>query len=138
MFTDIESGQVKTLDGFKNMAKGILQSMLQVVNNSIAQTFLSTIKGLLPSIGGSGGGVEGFDFGDIPADALGGTIKRYAGGGANRDSVLARFAPGEFVMRTSAVEAVGRENLERINAMGNSRKSLTASPHLRRRRSLFQ
>ena len=48
-----------------------------------------------------------------------------AGGGAvpTRDSVLINAMPGEFIMRQSAVQMIGEDNLTRLNALGNRRIS---------------
>ncbi|WP_164170750.1 hypothetical protein, partial [Stenotrophomonas maltophilia] len=58
-------------------------------------------------------------FGGTQAAALGGVIRR-AGGGtvpvsdaalANRDSKMVYAMPGEFMLRKSAVDAIGRDKL---------------------------
>lgn len=54
---------------------------------------------------------------------------RYAATGtynANRDSVPTMLMPGEYVMRQSAVNAVGRDALDAVNNLGNNRISRAA------------
>jgi hypothetical protein len=56
--------------------------------------------------------------------------RHYSLGGADgiptRDSVPALLAPGEIVMRQSAVDLIGADTLDTLNAMGNSRISQSA------------
>ena len=81
-------------------------------------------------LAGGLGGLFGGLFGGA-GKSLGGsmygypTLGRFASGGPvpNRDSVPALLTPGEVVMRKSAVDMVGRDNLLSINNMGNRRRS---------------
>jgi hypothetical protein len=60
---------------------------------------------------GSGGVAPGFRMGGlIPYKAMGGLFKT-----VNTDSIPAMLTPGEFVVRRSAVENFGVDNLEKIN-----------------------
>jgi hypothetical protein len=56
-------------------------------------------------------------FSTSPGMARGGEV---TGGVAGRDSVLKKLMPGEVVMNTSAVKAVGKDNLLAINSMGSN------------------
>jgi hypothetical protein len=47
--------------------------------------------------------------------ATGGLV---TGGTPNRDSVARTLMPGEFVLKRSAVDVIGRDSLDRMNAMG--------------------
>ena len=135
-FTNIESGSMKVKNAFRSMATSILQSMQQVLTNSLAKSLLGGVIGM---IGGSGGG------GSVPAGFMndsaltfwgGGTVPAHRGlrhfslgggsGISTRDSVPALLAPGEVVMRQSAVSLLGEDNLNNLNSMGNSRVSNSA------------
>jgi hypothetical protein len=80
--------------------------------------------------GGGGGGFPAGSFIDMfgLATASGGfvdrsgAIARFAAGGGvmMRDSVPALLEPGEFVMKKSAVDSIGRSSMERMNATGKS------------------
>ena len=50
--------------------------------------------------------------------AGGGKVKKFAGGGINRDRVPALLEPGEFVMKRSAARSIGDANLNAMNATG--------------------
>jgi hypothetical protein len=51
-----------------------------------------------------------------------GAIKRFAGGGnvMYQDRVPALLEPGEFVMKKSAVDSIGKSSMERMNASGKA------------------
>jgi len=55
-----------------------------------------------------------------PGMAAGGLVKRFAGGGNvnYQDRVPALLQPGEFVMKKSAVKAMGADNMAMMNATG--------------------
>jgi len=57
--------------------------------------------------------------------AGGGMIPHYAGGGAasNRDSQMIMAQPGEYMVRKTAVDAVGRDTLDQINNLGPNKVS---------------
>jgi len=67
--------------------------------------------------------IPGSDFGSAGMFlASGGLVKRYAGGGnvISQDRVPALLQPGEFVMKRSAVNAMGANNMAMMNATGKS------------------
>lgn len=77
--------------------------------------------------GGGGAGIGSFLGNVIPSIASGGMITntsrwaRFAGGGLKlRDSVPSLLEPGEFVMKKSSVDSIGRNSLERMNATGKA------------------
>ena len=125
LFSDIFTGTKSALASFKEFAAGILQAMLNVITSKIVQTFLNMILKFLPGTGGASAAVDSASAASSVDYAVGGTVKRYAAGGTHgmRDSVLAALTPGEVVIRNAAVEAIGRDNLEKLNAMGNTRMS---------------
>ena len=89
-------------------AGGAVDTNTQALNASTSA--IQQLTAAINNLGfGSGGGLpdnlKGLKFargGDVP-------------GTGNRDTVPAMLQPGEFVIRKSAVEAFGRDNLARIN-----------------------
>jgi TP901 family phage tail tape measure protein len=135
LWSSVLSGQKSVLSGFKSFAASILQAMQSVIANKIAQKFFSYLMKFIPGgdVGaGADAGAGDIGAGDVAGHTLGGYIRRFAGGGGTRDSILARLTPGEFVLRNAAVEAVGRDNLEKLNAMGSSRVSRAGIPTYQR------
>lgn len=110
---------------FKDMASNILSSMLDVVSNQIAQQFMGSILGYV-----------GKSFGpsaptDITAYAIGGPVRRAGGGGLPpRDVIHTLLQPGEYVLRKTAVDALGLDTLNSINSLGNTTTSSSPVPVL--------
>jgi len=116
-------------------------SKVAAVSQTTADTTLTTAAysaaTALQTVGASGsaGGGGGF-FTALVAAASGGLvgrqgIARYAAGGnvRTRDSVPALLEPGEFVMKKSAVDAIGASNMERMNATGKT--ALNSAPKVK-------
>ena len=98
-------------------------------------TALSTLTSTLQQVNGTLSGLVGklSSSSTIP-DRL--TGLKFAGGGdvpgtGNRDTVPAMLQPGEFVIRKSAVQAFGRDNLASINKYGNGARVEKAIPGAR-------
>jgi TP901 family phage tail tape measure protein len=146
---DISSGALSVKDSFKRMFQGIFEELQTMAAKILANMVMKFILSKIMSFGmssfgssgfvapGSGGSVVGGGFGMenvVPGMYLGGAPsgRRFALGGANpnRDSIHALLQPGEVVMRKSAVQMVGRQNLLNINAMGNSRRSEGVASHM--------
>lgn len=122
LFSDLASGTVKGKDAFRAFAQSVIQSMLQIVSTALANQILRGLFGgeLLGGGGGGGGGL----LGALLPKATGGFIGYAAGGAAaNRDSVPALLMPGEYVLRKTAVDAIGRGRLDQLNNMGPSKIS---------------
>ena len=136
-FKDTATGSVSVADGFKAMAASIIESLLDIAAQYAAMQIFQGIMGLLgvgapTSLGGgatsagmglaSGGGssipswISGMRNGGGPTMAATG---RLVGGQGARDTQLFGLTPGEYVLRKSAVDAVGVDTLDRINALGN-------------------
>ena len=84
--------------------------------------------------GGLGAGENMFNLigGMLPASSGGivqnnGAIARFAAGGGvmMRDRVPSLLEPGEFVMKKSSVDSIGRSSMERMNATGRSTNTPT-------------
>lgn len=126
LFTSLAEGTKSGAQAFRDFAVNIIKSMEKVVAQMLA---VYAVKKLLGWVGGMIGGDTGTAFTDMAAGlSLGGEVKRMAGGGPvagslARDSVPAMLMPGEFVLRASAAQAIGVDNLRQVNAMGNNRRS---------------
>jgi TP901 family phage tail tape measure protein len=130
---NIVTGSGSALDAVKGLAAGIVEAALQIAVNQIAVQLFSSAFGAF-----SGG--SGFSSNQIASSpGLSGSFGSFNNGGfiraargryvPNRDSVPALLEPGEFVMRKSAVDGLGRENLEQLNALGN--RTMSQSEGLR-------
>lgn len=122
-FTDVASGAASVDDAFKSMAVGILQAMQQVITSKLAEMMMELIMNLaMPGSGGLGK-IGGGKIGSKPKGIK--FLKKSTGGAIpnigipTRDSVPILSQPGEFMLRKSAASAIGYDNLERINALGN-------------------
>ncbi|MCJ2108629.1 phage tail tape measure protein [Methylobacterium sp. E-041] len=124
LFTGLATGTIKGKDAFKSFATSILTDMAQIASKALSNQIMRSLFGDM--IGGgsttSGGGLGSIlssFFGDgstpAPGMATGGMV---TGGVPNRDSVPRTLMPGEFVLKRSAVDVIGRESLDRMNAMG--------------------
>lgn len=128
---DVTNGTKSISEGFKDMGISILQSLQKMAADRAASEFFGLI------LGGIGQGVVGANGPQQPSGLAGllgfnngGIIPQRAalGFGINtRDSVPILARPGEYVLRNSAVQAIGKDNLDTINAMGNRRRSSSSS-----------
>lgn len=119
---------------FKTMAISILESMLKIASNQVASSIFGSIFG---AIGGSFFGSSApVDLGGIDSNGMvtgiyngGGSVRRAAAGYGvpNRDSVPIIARPGEYVLRNSAVDMIGKNNLDIINANGNRKIQSSAA-----------
>ncbi|MEN3238973.1 phage tail tape measure protein [Methylobacterium ajmalii] len=125
LFTGLASGTIKGKDAFKTFATSILSDMLQIASKAASNEIMKALFGGLMGAAGAGGSSGGGLLGSIvgaftgtpaaPGMATGGLV---TGGVPNRDSVPRTLMPGEFVLKRSAVDVIGRESLDRMNAMG--------------------
>lgn len=133
---DAVTGTKSVSQAFKDMATNILSAMLDVVSNQLAQQFVGGILGYVggmfgPSASASAataaarGAANPNLYG--PGFALGGFVRKAGGGGLPaRDIIPALLQPGEFVLRKQAVDALGRQNLDSLNALGN--RTISSAP----------
>ena len=120
------------------LSKQILAALFGGADSKGNSIFGSLGSGLFGGGGGGGAAAEGgggffssiasflgFYNGGPMRFSTGGMIPHYAGGGAtaNRDSRLIMAQPGEFMIRKTAVDAVGRDTLEQINNLGPNKVS---------------
>lgn len=133
LFTNLASGTIKGKEAFRQFAQSVIQSMMQILSTALANQVLAGLFGGGAIAGGTpGGGLVGDALGGIKSFlgfSLGGPVRYYATGGANatRDSIPAMLTPGEYVLRKSAVDAIGRDRLAQLNAMGPSRISQSSN-----------
>lgn len=108
-------------EGFKDMVNLSLQlarALIKVGESLIPLLPLLTVFAgirLGKSFAGFSSGLLGKNKGGPIPFATGGTVP----GTGNRDTVPAMLTPGEFVIRKSSVESIGRDNLAQMNAGGN-------------------
>ena len=104
----------------QNMGKAVVNSLKQII-----ATFLSNrlAFGILSAIFPTAGLIAPTLFG---AEIFhnGGMVQSYHGGGT-AGNVPAILQEGEFVMRRSAVESIGQENLNRMNRTGTGAVNVT-------------
>jgi hypothetical protein len=137
LIKDVVTGTKSIEDAFRDMGISILESMLDLAAEMLAN---AAIKWMLETLMSTfGGGYSTSSTGTpVPKGASGGLVgaaglmtgsstilRRMIGGGGNpnRDSMLAFVQPGEFLMRQSAVNFIGEDRLAALNAMGNRRIS---------------
>lgn len=124
-FFDIATGAKSVGEAFGDMAKSILKAILKILAEQAA---IFAVKALLSVFGvpmtPSGGGGFGFKTGGVIGQggifirrARGGTIPNVGISGRDYTPVLAEA--GEFMMRKSAVDSIGKDKLYAMNAMGN-------------------
>ncbi|TPL42619.1 phage tail tape measure protein [Mesorhizobium sp. B2-4-5] len=129
LFTDLASGSMSAGEAFKKFGLSVVQMLMQMIAKALVFNMLQNLMGGADS--GGGGGFLGMLFGggNATGQYIAG-VKRAANGemitGAStpfRDSQLRMVQPGEMILRTSAVNQIGRDALEKVNALGNRRMS---------------
>lgn len=153
IFSDWASGVIENTedvkDAFEQMGKSILQSMLKVISDKMAEKFVGFLLNTIGKIPFGGGSETTLSAGDIlgvhPVGeglAKGGMVKRFAKGGfvsgtsIGRDSVPALLMPDEYVLQRSAVSALGKPFLDNLNqvtagSISQGRTALTgAAPQI--------
>lgn len=142
-FRAIATEGVKVSDAFRQMAQSILQSLANKAIDKGVDYMMFAVGQALGFVGTATGAPGGGTSGKAKA-AAGGLvttqgIRRFAAGGgvAGRDSVPALLMPGEYVMKKSAVDMLGKETLDSLNRAtsrvsdekaSNIRESKSAKP----------
>lgn len=124
----IVTGTATVGDAVRTMASSILSSLLKITTNKLAEQLFGYVIGGLDFSGSASSGIESkaIPGATYLTSATGGYIHMATGGMPGRDSVPALLRPGEYVLRNQAVETIGRQNLDMINALG-ARKISSAS-----------
>ena len=102
-------------------ANAILFGLMSLLGSATGLGFLKPEGGFLESVFDifhQGGQVQGY--------STGGMIPGYSAGG-NVDNVPIMAQAGEFVMRRSAVESIGLENMNRMNRTGKAGGSVNVN-----------
>lgn len=126
-FSSITDGSKKGKAAFADLAVSVVKSIHQMLTQMLAmKAMMASIKWLNTSFGfdiplpGAGMAMGG----DVRVRNTGvqtGHVRKFALGGApNRDSQLIHAQPGEYILRKTAVDAIGRDTLDEMNARGNS------------------
>lgn len=144
LFRTIQDGSTSAKDAFRNFTTGVLQAMADVVYSEVAKSMMKLLVGMFrvdstapmgDTISLSSGGKGGSNLisSGITSVISGGSglwdgitsIFGFAQGGLvrgpvkNRDSVLTKLMPGEFVMTKQATDALGTDFLNNLN-QGNA------------------
>ena len=128
-FKDWINGTATAGDAFRSFSLKVLEGLqdmaIKAATNSIFNGILGFAGDAIGAIAGTSGTQAAISesIAANPAIFAGGGYvhKRAAAGMAvtTRDSVNALVRPGEYILRNSAVDMIGRENLDAINASGN-------------------
>jgi lambda family phage tail tape measure protein len=133
MFTSIFNGSRGALGAFANFAKGIMNYMSQIAARMVATRIMGMLfslfgAGAAPSLslgspsswaGGTASvfeGMFGYNGGRVVGYQNGGRI---INGITQRDSMNARLAKDEWVVRKAAVDSVGHEFMADLNRNGS-------------------
>jgi TP901 family phage tail tape measure protein len=135
-FTDVIAGTKGVGQAFGDMAKAVVNAILEMAARAVATQIFGLLLSFIPGAAASGGisASQGLsNYGAISVPAInswhGGQIgnqtpQRLIGGGGvgrglpTRDSVLVHAAKGEFMMRQSSVESIGHDLLNDMNNRG--------------------
>jgi len=125
---DVFSGTKSIGDAFKDLGMKIVESLLdmaaQIIANKILLWVLSMISGKATGTDQAPTGKNNFQGPSFAKMATGGLVR---GQDTLRDSVKTLLRPGEFVMRKSAVDMIGRDKLAAMNIAGNTKVSQMSS-----------
>lgn len=133
-FTDIVSGTRSVGSAFGNMALSVLKALNQMVAQAAANQLFSALLGLVggalgaPALGkakpgsleynfDSAFGLNKYNGGKIAGFDSGGKVMN---GSIGRDSVNAKLAKDEWVIRRSAAQSVGDDFLNDLNKRGSA------------------
>lgn len=124
LFTNIVSGSMSAKDAFKSFAAGIIKAMLDIVAQQLA---MMAIKQLLGAFGMASGGYVGNDKAvnsgaALTANGFTGAASggEMMGGTPGKDSIPIMAMAGEFMLKKTAVDAIGVDNLYNMNQMTES------------------
>lgn len=126
MFTNIISNSKRAGDAFKDFGKQIITTIRDIAIQMAVKQGLSAIFSAFTGPEDMGGTKTG----NVPIPTARPTIGQATGGIVNgpiknRDSVPTKLMPGEYVLRKSAVDVIGRDYLDSLNS--NAEATLNAS-----------
>ena len=119
LWSDWSTGAKSGKEAFRDFAASILQSVNRIFAEMLTvyllQKAMGWLSGVSPQLGQLASAVLGMNEGGrVP-------------GQMNRDSVPVMLRPDEYVLRSSAAQAIGYDKLDEINAMGN--RTVAKSEH---------
>lgn len=119
LFSDLMSGTKSAKEAFRDFAMSVVNAIQNVIAEMMAMYVMKKILGIFGMTLSGGNAME-----IVPIESMTGGIVRKAGGGMvsgnmARDSKLHMLMPGEYVLRKKAVDMIGRDTLDAMNAMGN-------------------
>lgn len=130
LFSSLSTEPKKAGQAFKAFALSVAQSMQSAIAEMLAVYAMQKLIGMVfpgaQAVGSPGAiarkvaGLDNVHGGQIKRMAEGGTVP--GGNMAVRDRVLINAMPGEYILRRSAAQMIGKDQLDRINSMGNSRR----------------
>ena len=117
LFSDLMSGTKSAKDAFRDFAMSVVESIQNVIAEMMAMYLMKKILGIFNMTITGGSGME------IVPQMTGGAVRKAGGGmitgNLARDSKLHMLMPGEYVLRKKAVDMIGVDTLNAMNAMGN-------------------
>lgn len=122
-FTAWSDGTKSGKEAFRDMTVSILRSIQKIFAEMLTVYILQKALGWAGKMIGGNFGAELTSMAGNLRE--GGRVRKatagtYVQGNLNRDSQRYDLMPGEYVLRRSAVQAIGVDELDRLNAMGNT------------------
>lgn len=114
---DMATKTTSVADAFRSMATSILQSMARIASNKLAESLMGWGIDLATSFMSNGLTSSGVNTGSLLDGKAGGGL--VVGGIPGKDSVPTMLMPDEYVLRKSAVDAIGVDTLNQLNSTGN-------------------
>lgn len=117
MFSNILSGSAKAGDAFKSFGQTVIATLRDIAVQMAVKQGLNLLFSAF-GFGTGGGGSPTNLLAQIPGfgKAQGGLV---VGPTPNRDSVLTKLMPGEYVLKKSAVDTIGKDYLDNLNNNSN-------------------
>lgn len=125
LFSDLMSGTKSAKEAFRDFAMSVVESIQNVIAEMMAMYLMKKILGIFDMT------ISGGEIVPIGSVTTGAVRKARGGlveGNLARDSKLHSLMPGEYVLRKSAVDMIGVDTLNQINAMGN--RAMAAGGHV--------
>jgi TP901 family phage tail tape measure protein len=119
LFTNLVDGSMTAGQAFRTFAAGIVKGMLDIIAQALAMAALKSIIGaFLPGFGSVGAGASSLSSiapqaGGTVVAAEGGLV---TGGIKGKDSVPVMTMPGEYILKKSAVDALGAGFVADLNS----------------------
>lgn len=110
LFDNITTGSKSASESFRAFGRSVIQTIADVAKEMMAKQVVAAIfSAFLPNVSSTGGISKS---GGWSTQASGGLV---TGPIKNRDSVPTMLMPGEYVLKKSAVDSLGRDYLDGLN-----------------------